>query len=127
MNSIYKKYIMNKKGSAIIFSMFILTGILAVSLAAGDMVISSLKMGRVQTDSTKAFYAAESGIEKTLYEVRQNDYDLLLDGDQLDIFSGSIALDNGSSFIVNYASSTPSVFTSVGTFHNTKRSVQISF
>ena len=127
MNNIYKNSIINKKGSALMFTVFILTGMLVVAIAVGDLVISGLKMSRVQTDSTKAFYAAESGIEKTLYEVRQNEYDLLLDGDQNDIFGGSLSLDNGSSYVVNYASSTVSIFTSVGTYNNTRRSVQISF
>ena len=127
MNNIYKNYIQTKKGSALMLALFMLAGMLVVAMGIGNIVISGIKTSRVQTDSTKAFYAAESGIEKTLFEIRKNNFDLLLYGDQDDIFNGSISLSNGSSFVVNYASSTTSVFTSVGTFNNTKRSVQISF
>ncbi len=122
MNRIF----LNRKGISILLVVLILASILTISLAVSDLVVSGLRMSKIQSQSTKAFFAAESGVEEALWEARKNtEFDLPLNN-QDNIFSKT--LENGSKYIVDYASSSPIViFTSKGEFEDTKRSVAVSF
>ena len=59
------------KGVALILSVIILTAVLAIALTAGKIFTDKLKMSRNTSDSMKAYYAAESGIEYALYQIKQ--------------------------------------------------------
>jgi len=62
----------NKQGStALLMTMLILFAIFTVTLAVSDVILNNLKVGRGQADSTKAFFAAEAGAERILYEIRK--------------------------------------------------------
>ncbi|MEA3449543.1 MAG: hypothetical protein U9Q85_00990 [Patescibacteria group bacterium] len=64
--------IANKKGATAIFmTMVILSAILVVSLSTSDMVINGIKYNRVRYDSIKAFFAAETGAEQIMWELRR--------------------------------------------------------
>lgn len=56
----------NKKlrGSAILTTVFLLFGILAVTLIGLEIIMSGLAARRAQGSSAKAFWAAEAGIER---------------------------------------------------------------
>lgn len=101
--------------------LLILTSILVVSLAASNLVVSGIVMSRSQNYSTIAYYAAESGEEKALWEVRKNRYSLPQEN-QSGIFSASLS--NGSSYSVDFASSSPKItLTSLGVYLGTRRSI----
>jgi len=59
------------KGVALVLSVIILTAVLAIALTAGKIFTDKLKMSRNTSDSMKAYYAAESGIEYALYQIKQ--------------------------------------------------------
>ncbi len=121
----YKK---NKKqnGVILLLTMFILSGILIITLGAADLVMAGIKMNRLTGYSSLGFFASEAGLEQALWEVRKNNY-VLPDVDQDNIFQ-NIDIGNNSSYIVSYATSSPNVtFTSVGFYGGAKRSVQSSF
>ena len=70
-----KNIIKNKRGTALFMALMILSGALIVSLGAASLVISGMKQGRTQSYSTKAYFAAESGTERVLWEIRKNGFD----------------------------------------------------
>lgn len=68
-----KRIIKNLKGStAIMMIVVVMGGMLFVSLTVGQIVVNGLVSGRTQVRSTIAFYAAEAGSERFLWEIRQN-------------------------------------------------------
>ena len=61
---------MRNKGSAIYFSLVVLTIILGIILGLSSMLISQIRMVRGMEHSVVAFYAADSGIEEALNIIR---------------------------------------------------------
>jgi hypothetical protein len=71
MNNIFQK-IKKQKGAASIFiTMLILTGMLSVALTVSSIVQNGIVMSRAHLNSTKAYFAAESGAERILWRIRQ--------------------------------------------------------
>ena len=113
----------NKKGTALLMTILILNSILVIALAASRIITVGVKISGTQVRSTKAYFAAESGGERALWEWRKNGY-VFPGSDTLNVFSGS--LDNNSSYVVDFAESSGIVtFTSTGEFSSIKRSVEI--
>ena len=112
-------------------TLLILSGILVVTLTAADLVFAGIRMNRLTGYSSLAFFASEAGLERALWEARtwkaRGAPNPLPDAPtQANLFSGSLS--NGSSYIVDYASSTPTVtFKSVGDYRGAKRSVESTY
>ncbi len=116
---------LNYRGDALILTMFIMAGMLIVAMSGSYVMLLGIKAAGVQSQSTKAYYAAEAGAEKLLYRFRRSrnlNYGI---GHPLLVLSGT--LNSGASYKVYYDSSsvTPLIFNSIGDFKNSKRSVQI--
>ncbi|MFA4833272.1 MAG: pilus assembly PilX N-terminal domain-containing protein [Patescibacteria group bacterium] len=121
MNNIFKE----NNGTALLMTLLILTSILVVTLGAASLIIPGIKMSRTQEQSTKAFFAAEAGVEKALWEVRKNSY-AIPEVDTDNVFSGSLG--NNSAYQADCALSLPQVtFTSTGSYRQTRRSVAVNF
>ncbi|MFH0840495.1 MAG: hypothetical protein V1865_00710 [bacterium] len=58
--------IKNNQGSAITTAIFLLVGITAIAFIGIEIVTSGLEAYRAQGSSSKAYYAAETGIERAL-------------------------------------------------------------
>lgn len=59
-------------GTVLLMTTLIIASILVVTLVAGEIVRMGLVMSRTQVHSTKAYYAAEAGAERILWEIRKN-------------------------------------------------------
>jgi len=118
----------NASGSALMLTLFILSAVMLIVIGGASTIASGLKMGRTQAYSTRAYFAAEAGAERALYEVRQEgNFDDLLDVGKENIF-GTTTLSIGSEYTVNYDSFVPEItFTSIGGYRGTQRSVEIDF
>lgn len=119
---------LKKKGSALILVMFIMAGMLVVALGGSYITLLSIKAGGIQSQSIKAYYAAEAGTEKFLYELRRKG----LTYPDIGVFPviiplpSPVTLINGGTYQVNFVSGyNPPVFNIVGQFQNTKRSIEI--
>jgi hypothetical protein len=67
----------DKRGfTAILMVVLILFAIMTAAFGASALVLNNLNMVRVQTNSTKAFFAAEAAAERVLYDVRKRDFDI---------------------------------------------------
>ncbi|MDP2736926.1 MAG: hypothetical protein Q8O59_04090 [bacterium] len=116
----------NNKGVILLLTLFILSGILVITLGAADLVLAGIRMNRLAGYSSLAFFSAEAGLERVLWEARKHGY-ALPDTNQNNIFSNP-NIGNGSAYLINYATSTPGVtFKSIGSYLGAKRSVESTY
>lgn len=116
----------NKKGSAVLVIVFLaLMGFFAITLLASDVIKSNLIMSKTQLNSTKAYFAAEVGLEQALYSVMRGEYELP-DASKKNVFS---ALDSGNGvYNVDYnRSNSIRTFVSTGGYLTEHRSTEVSF
>ena len=116
------KFRQARPGSALILTMFIMSGMLLVAMSGAYVVFLGIKAGGIQAQSTKAYYAAEAGAEKLLFEIRKNNYHYGVTPHEIDFPD---ILTSGAIYDVYLVSFPPLVFRSIGDFQNTKRSVEI--
>ncbi len=119
--------LMSKKGSALILTMFIMAGMIIVAFSGAYVVFLGIKSGGIQAQSTKAYYAAESGAERLLWELRQNGHEYSDVSEEEVIFSGQLPSSTGSQakYNVYFYSFPPLVFRSIGEYQASRRSVEI--
>ncbi len=95
---IYFKKNNNEQGAILLLSLIIATGILMAALTLGIVIVGSLQRATLAAGAIKAYYMAESGMEKSLYLIRKKDQVLLAGGCSLDFppsdFNCSLAVDN---------------------------------
>jgi hypothetical protein len=111
-----------RPGSALAMTMFILSGMLIVAFSGAYVVTVGLRSSGTQGNSLKAYFAAESGAEKVLWELRQHSWTLPTIGTTA-YFPQEMPA--GASFESYYTHFNPIIFKSVGSFNNTKRSVEL--
>ena len=133
----------NKKGTALFMALMILSGVLIISLGAASLMMSGLKQGRTQAYSTKAYYVAEAGAERVLWEIRKNgfnvgacsvgqyvNFDDINDPPNYSAFCDgtySVNLSNSSKYFSIYKGNAPISFDVVGDYSDVKRSIEISY
>ena len=64
-------FLKDKRGSAIMTTMFLLTAMVVISIIAIEMISSGIARRRTEGSSAKAFYAAESGVEQAMLLFKQ--------------------------------------------------------
>lgn len=117
-----------QKGSAVMLTLFILSSVMIIVFGGASVVLSGLKMGGVQSQSTRAYFAAEAGAERLLYDFRHTSQFADTSQAGTDNIFGTTTLSTGSFYIVNYDHFVPFIkFTSIGSYEETKRSVELDF
>ncbi len=119
-------------GSALLFTMFILSAILVVALGGSHIISRSLVASGRQAQSVKAYFSAESGIEEILWEIRANNvrYGPEKQGTGEILLAGDLASEASYRVYHTFNKFEPQVvnnYTAIGTFGNTSRSVEVSF
>jgi hypothetical protein len=102
--------------AAILLTVLILSVVLVIGLGASAIMLNQVKMSSVVSKSMKAFYAADAGVEKCLFEIGQSD-------------SCNIPLtnlDNGSSF-QSQGNDSSKMLQSAGFFNDTSRKIQVTW
>ena len=141
MNNLLK----DNRGTVLFMTLLILTSMLTVVLGAANLVMSGIKMSGAQERSTVAYFAAEAGAERILWEIRQNGFDLTgcnindyidfsvtptvcVDSSTCGVSSiCEYSLSNNALYSVVYSLDSPVTFTSTGVFSGLRRSVDISY
>ena len=124
MNKTFEK---NQTGIILLLTLFILSGILIITLGAADLVLAGIKMNRLTGYSNLAFFASEAGLERALWEARKNPAFSLPNDNQDNIFQ-NLNIGNNSAYQVDYSSSTPNVtFKSIGSYSGVKRSIESTY
>lgn len=62
----------NQQGSIIVYAVIIMMVIIAIVFSVMFVFLNSLRSQTIIDESAKAYYAAESGLEKSLYAIRVN-------------------------------------------------------
>ena len=132
------KYNLSKtnKGVALILTILILVGILAIALGVTSLMVGEIRITREIPRALKAYYAAEVGIERKLYELRKAD-DISNIGSPPDCTGASGFCLDGSDvcYSVNVDTTSnpppnppPNVYIkSYGCYKRIKRSVEVSY
>lgn len=117
----------DKKGSALILTMFILTGMLIIAMSSSYVILIGIRAGGIQSQSTKAYYTAEAGAENLLWEMRHNGFVYPNQPSKENVILEDTMALSGATYKVYFSHFYPLIFTSVGDFYNTKRSVELEF
>lgn len=117
-------------GSALILTMFILSGMLLVAISSTYVVTLGIKAGGIQAQSTKAYFLAESGIEEFLWQLRWNDYIPFNEERPMNeaIFSYTLPARSGNTSQGGYEvyrKENNFMWQSIGEFGSTKRAVEV--
>ena len=111
----------SKKGVSLYIAVIILTIMLAMVFGLSAIVSNQIRMIRGMGDSVAALYAADTGIERVLYNIRIE----LGDG------TGLSSLDefgSGYGYSINKIScGAKTCLQSVGTYKQTKRAIEASY
>jgi len=67
-----KNVLLNQKGMALLTTLIFVFILVTFAVALLTMTSNDTKLSALQRDSTKAFYIAEAGIEKTLYDLKKD-------------------------------------------------------
>lgn len=123
---------MNKnKGSSIYFAVAIIAIILGIVLGTSSILITQIRIIRDTGNSVLAIYAADAGIEKTLFEIRKGDVDLnnpskiegsLLNGSQYEIFPDDIQTSGTGDCEASYL-----CIRAIGKYSNVQRAIEVEF
>jgi hypothetical protein len=121
-----------KNGTALLMTILILNSIILISLAAAKVIVSGVKNSGVQSRSTKAYFAAEAGAERMLYEYRKGVNFCGQNGHATSTCAFSAVLSGGGSYQVNWTRGTNDlgstlVFISMGSYAGLRRSDELDF
>ncbi|MFC1663739.1 hypothetical protein ACFL0A_01290 [Patescibacteria group bacterium] len=111
----------NQKGISLYLALMIMTILLTIALGISALLFSQIKIIREMGNSVIAFYAAETGIERTLME-RENPSDV-----------SETVLDNGAKYRATVipaganCSANNFCIQSVGEYKETKRAIEITY
>lgn len=136
------KRILNQKGATIIMiTILVMTSILAVGLSLSNIVVNGLKASRTQANATQAYFAAEAGAERILWEIRKDAFDPWDSGcnnvnqyinTNFDGCVGTFPPPMNSltiaDFYIRYGTTTPTTtLSNFGLYKGTRRSVQLTY
>jgi len=71
-NDRIKNLILNQKGMALLTTLIFVFILVTFAVALLTMTSNDTKLSALQRDSTKAFYIAEAGVERTLYDLKED-------------------------------------------------------
>ena len=108
-----------ESGVTLYLTIVILSVFTAVVFTLTDVSVSQIKITWLAGDSVKAFFAADTGVEQALFNIRKQDS------------FGDIAktsLGNGASYAVDIVfSTTTATIQSKGEFRNTRRTIEAKY
>jgi len=97
----------NADGSTLLLAMLVMAAILSVSAATSSLVINEVQQSVLLDKSIVAFYSAEAGLERGLFEVRHKDFG------PVDLNDLNETLSNGASYQLAASNSEDSIYTSL--------------
>lgn len=118
---------MNKKGSALYFSLVILSLLIVIVFGLSSVMVVQIKNIKQSGDAVVALCAADSGAEKALYEIFKNSIEIPYGPE-------NGFLENGASFqfsitkksLDSSCSSEHYCINSIGIFRNARRAIKIT-
>jgi len=111
--------IINKeKGIAVLITVMIISIVMLVATLIANITATQLKLASDIADSTTAIYAADSGVEYKLYQIRKEG----------NTTGAEISLSNGATVSVTVSGALPSLtIKSLGSYRSVKRQFEVNF
>lgn len=110
------KPINTQSGIALLLTVIILSVVILVAVSITGVVIIQLKLVRDIDDSKAAIYAADSGVEWQLYQIRQG------------VSVSLPTMSNGATISTTVTGTTPNfTIKSLGSYRFVKRQLEVSF
>jgi Tfp pilus assembly protein PilX len=112
----FLKFNNTQSGIALLLTMIITSAALLIAVLISNVVTTQIKLSSDIRDSTLAIYAADSGIEWELYQIRQG------------AAVPAPVMANGATIITIVSGSAPNfTIKSLGSFGTVKRQFEVSF
>ena len=126
------EYIIYKnKGAALLLTLLILTAILAIAFGVSTLIFGETKMSQEVPKSLRAYYIAEAGIERKLYEIRQqSNFADIGSAPNWCSGAGKVCLDppnNTSCYAVDVTIGAATSIKGYGCYKGTRRAVEVSY
>lgn len=112
--------IKRNKGAALLLTLLILTTIMVIVFSVSGLMYGELKLSQDVPQSLKAYYAADSAIERSLYDDRHG-------AGINDIAKCSVDLDNGSSYGLEYTAGNPAELKAWGCYSDVSRAIEVTY
>ena len=125
---IFKNIKNNESGqAALLIVLIVMLMLLFVGLFLSNAVLKQIKATKNAEQFTQAYFLADAGTEKILYDLKEGNIDLnnFNAGDNL--FGGSVNISGLGYFDVTLKSSSPLVIKIEGVCKNTARAIEISW
>lgn len=111
----------NQKGVSLLITLLIMGALLSIVIMISRLNLGELQLTRNIPDSAIAYYAAEAGIEKALYDER-------ISGGASNAADCSVSLDNGSSYGLTITRDASGIkIESNGCYKDIRRAIEVSF
>ena len=105
-----------QSGIALLLTVIILSIVTLIAVLIANIVIVQLKLAKDTDDSQVAIYAADSGIEWQLYQIKKG------------IAVPSPVMSNGATIVTTVTGTSPSfTIKSLGSYQSVKRQFEVSF
>ena len=65
----------NNQGSILLLAMLVMAGVVTVSLGTTTLIIAEIQQSVKLDQSVVAYYAAESGVERSLFQARKKQFE----------------------------------------------------
>lgn len=108
------------KGVSLLITLLIMSAFLAIALGISKLTLGEIKLVRDIPSSLIAYYAAEAGLERAIYEERQG-------GGASNSSDCSIELDNGSSYGIEIIRGSTTTIKSIGCYKDIIRAIEITY
>lgn len=120
---------MNKqRGASLLLVLLILTAILAIAFGVTGLMLGEIKISREVPRSLRAYYAAEAGIERSLYDIRRGSGANDIGSPPSCVGGGAVCLDGSATcYSVDIVPGDPFVIKSYGCFKGVRRAIEVSY
>lgn len=128
MINIIKRIILKKKGASLVLTLLILSAVLAIAFGVSSLILGEVKISKNVPRSLKAYYAAETGIEKSLYDARKGAGASDVGTPPSCSDGGAVCLDDADAcYSIDFTAGDPNIIKSFGCYKETRRAVEATY
>lgn len=123
-----KRILVSKKGASLVLALLILSAILAIAFGVSSLILGEIKISKNIPKSLKAYYAAETGIERSLYDARKGAGAGDIGTPPSCSDGGAVCLDDADAcYSVDFTAGSPNTVEAFGCYKGTRRAVEATY
>lgn len=117
-----------QQGTSLLLTLLILTAVLSIALGVAGLMLGEIKISREVPKSLRAYYAAEAGIERSLYDARKGAGASDIGSPPSCSGGGAVCLDGSDTcYSVDVTTGGTIIIKSYGCYKGTRRAVEVSY